>query len=413
MQRARILLVITLTVATFAFATGFPVFHRMYYIFGLLLVFGALWSWFLVRGIEVEVRRPSLRTTAGQSIRERVSVRRRSRFLQGFIEVQETTDMPISAPGAVIGLGSPTAASVELEVPCPQRGVYTLGPVAVGAADPLGLYRLQRESGERNRLIVHPSTMELPGFVLLPADLPGDGPVRQRSQNVTTNAFTIRDYAYGDAQNRIAWKASARHGKLMVKEFEIEPANNIWVLVDMERRANAGPAGREIEETTIRIAASICRRYVEGGYPVGLLADGNEHYAISAQRGSHHLLRMMDAMAEMRAHGNRRLLHLMADLQSRIGRYTSLAIVTPATDGDWLDGVRHLLQHNARMTVVVVDGDPESAGYPAVGQQAASMGVPSYTIKAGATTPEALVQLALGTGIRRAMPTREKLARPG
>ena len=45
MQRARILLVITLVIVGFALATGFPVFHRMYYVFGLLLVFGAAWAW--------------------------------------------------------------------------------------------------------------------------------------------------------------------------------------------------------------------------------------------------------------------------------------------------------------------------------------------------------------------------------
>ena len=408
-QRARILLVITLIIVVFALATGFPVFHRMYYIFGILLIVGAAWAWLLVRGVEVETRRTSLRTSAGQSIKERVTVRRKSRLLQGFLEIQENTDMPVSAPGAVIGLGSGDGESIELEVPCPQRGVFSLGPTSVSAADPLGLYRMSRESGERQRLVVHPETMELPGFVLLPADLPGEGPVRQRSQHVTTNAFTIRDYAFGDSLNRIAWKASARHNKLMVKEFEVEPANNIWVLVDMERAANMGPAGREIEETVVRVGASICRRYIEDGYPVGFLAEGNERFAIPAQRGSEHFLRIMDAFAEIRAHGAKPLLRLMADLHTRVGRYTSLAIVTPATDDDWLDGVLHLLQRNSRMTVVVVDGDPERAGLPGSASRVSSIGVPTYTIKAGDKTPESLIPLALGTGIRREMPTGAKV----
>ena len=395
MQRARILLVITLVIVGFALATGFPVFHRMYYVFGLLLVFGAAWAWFLVRGIEVKVTRPTLRTTAGESIRERVSVTRRHRFLQGFVEVQEQTDMPTSAPGAVIGLGGNVATDVELEVPCPRRGVYHLGPMTVSGSDPLGLYRFKRESAESQRLIVHPATMELPGFLLLPADLPGEGPVRHRSQHVTTNAFSIREYAFGDSISRIAWKSSARHQKLMVKEFEVEPANNIWVLVDLQRRANTGPSGRAIEETTVRVAASICKRYIDDGYPVGLIADGNDAYAIPAERGSDHLLRIMDALAELRALGNRPLLHLIADLQHRIGRYTSLAIVTPSTDDEWLAGLRHLIQKNARTTVVVVDGDPERGGYPGTAHQAASLGVPTYTIKAGHDAGKAEAQ---GTG---------------
>ena len=140
-------------------------------------------------------------------------------------------------------------------------------PCRSTASDPLGLYKMERGAGRRNQVIVHPETMELPNFVLLPADLPAEGSVRRRSQHSTTNAYGIRDYYWGDSLNRISWKATARHRRLMVKEFEVEPANNIWVLADMERRANAGPAGRDVEETVVRVAASICRRYSEGRLP--------------------------------------------------------------------------------------------------------------------------------------------------
>ncbi|MEE9284754.1 MAG: DUF58 domain-containing protein [Dehalococcoidia bacterium] len=394
MQRARVLFVITLVIVFFALATGFPVFHRMYYVFGLLLVVGLLWTWLLVGGIEIDVRRPTLRSKAGQSIRERVIVRRRSQFLRGFLEIQEQTDMPIDAPGAVIGLEGREPEPIDLEVPCPQRGIFKLGPVAVAGSDPLGLYRLRRSSGPVQRLVVHPATIDLPGFVLLPADLPGEGPVHLRSQHVTNSAFSIRDYMSGDSLNRMAWKSTARFQKLMVKEFEMEPANNIWVVVDMARRANAGPAGRAIEETAITVAASIAKRYSDGGYPVGFFSYGNERFAIAPQRGPGHLIRIMDALAELRAQGSTRLLNVIADLHARAGRYTSVAIVTASQEDEWLDGVRHLLLRRSRITIVSVDGDPAAKSYPEVAHRIAGMGIPVYTVKAGTETTEGLVSLA-------------------
>jgi uncharacterized protein (DUF58 family) len=181
-------------IVAFALATGFPVFHRTYYILGLLLGFGLLWSWLLVRGVDIDVRRPSLRTRAGQSIHETVHIRPRSRFVRGFIEVEEQTDMAIRAPGAAVALGGQATASVELEIDCPQRGFFEIGPVQAAGSDPLGLFRLKLSSGSSERLIVHPTTVDLPGFILLPADLPGEGPVHIRSQHVTTSAFSVRDW---------------------------------------------------------------------------------------------------------------------------------------------------------------------------------------------------------------------------
>ena len=411
MQRARILVVITLVIVFFALATGFPVFHRMYYIFGLLLVVGLAWTWLLVGGIDIEVRRLTLRSSAGQSIRERVVVRRRSRFLRGFLEIQEQTTMSVDAPGAVVSLEGYDPEPVELEIPCPQRGVFEIGPVGVAGSDPLGLFRLRRSSGPVQRIVVHPATIDLPGFVLLPADLPGEGPVHLRSQHVTNSAYSIRDYISGDSLNRMAWKSTARFQKLMVKEFEMEPANNIWVIADMDRRANTGPAGRAIEETTVTIAASIAKRYIDGGFPVGFFSYGNERFAISPQRGPGHLIRILDALAELRAQGNSRLLNVIADLHTRAGRYTSVAIVTAAQDDEWLDGVRHLMLRRSRITVVCIDGDPSNMSYPEIAHHVASMGIPSYTVKAGTERTAGLVSLAPPALAFERTPARAKPAR--
>jgi uncharacterized protein (DUF58 family) len=385
MRRARVLLIITLIVLIYALATGFPVFLRMFYVFGLLLFFSFIWVMVMARGISVTVRRTSLRTTAGQPLVETVSARRRHNFLHGLVEVQEQTDMPVKAPGAVIGLEGFEDVTVNLEVPCPQRGVYKVGPLRLHASDPFGLYRVQRNIGQAQRVVVHPVAAELPNFLLLPADLPGEGPIHIRSQHVTTSAFTLRDYVNGDSLNSISWKATARHGRIMVKEFEMEPSNSIWVVADMEKRANTGPAGRDIEETVVKMAASVCTRYADRGYPVGLLAHGNERFSMAPQRGPDHLLRIMDALAEVRATGNMRLFDLIADLSTKIGRYSSVAIVTPSTDEEWLNSVRHLLQRKTRITAVLVESEREPApAPPAVAVRIAALGVPSYTIPAGA-----------------------------
>ena len=76
------------------------------------------------------------------------------------------------------------------------------------------------------------------------------------------------------------------------------------------------------------------------------------------------------------------------------------ALITASTDSEWLDGVRHLLQRHARVTVVVVDGDPSRGGYPDAAYSTAATNVPTYVIKAGSRSPEDLQAVAHGTSAR-------------
>ena len=67
------------------------------------------------------------------------------------------------------------------------------------------------------------------------ANLPGEGRFRRRTHYVTPNASGVRPYEFGDSFNRIHWKSTARTGELMVKIFELDPASDIWLILDLER----------------------------------------------------------------------------------------------------------------------------------------------------------------------------------
>ncbi|MBF8298988.1 MAG: hypothetical protein HW397_37 [Dehalococcoidia bacterium] len=382
-RRAKVMLALTAITFAFALATGHPMFWRSTYVFLALLAIAGIWVWVMGRGVDVEVRRLALRSSAGGSIQERVLVRRRSRLQRGWLEVMEQTTMPTDAPGALVNLEEANGLTVELETKSPQRGLFEIGPLLASTSDPFGLFQVRRQIGVAQALTVHPRTVELPGFVLLPADLPGEGPRHVRSSHVTTSAYGIRDYNFGDSLNRISWKATAHHDRLMVKEFEVEPANNIWVLLDLDRRSYTGATGKSAEETAVSIAASICRRYVDVHFPVGLMAWSQEPVVVFPQRGPGHLIQVLDVMAGLRATGGKHLLDLIGDLHALAGRFTSVAIVTPSITTDWLEGVSYLLEKRARVTVVIVDGNTRGSMAPPSAEQAVNLGLPTYIVRVG------------------------------
>ena len=95
--------------------------------------------------------------------------------------------------------------------------------------------------------------MDVSSFVVSVGDLPGGAATQRRTHYVTPNASGVREYFWGDSFNRIAWSTTARTGKLMVKEFELDPTTDVWVLVDLQQ---ARPCGR---------AAAAARRAGAGG----------------------------------------------------------------------------------------------------------------------------------------------------
>ncbi len=87
--------------------------------------------------------------------------------------------------------------------------------------------------------------------------MPGRGRGSQRSLHTSTNAVTVRSYVPGDALTRIHWNSTARHGQLMVKEFDLDPTIDVVVLLDLDRDVQAGENEESTEEYGVTIAASL------------------------------------------------------------------------------------------------------------------------------------------------------------
>jgi len=119
------------------------------------------------------------------------------------------------------------AASEERELVLPvattRRGWYDPGRVRLSTIRPLGLARAWSWLRPDIRLLVYPALdAEAPP---LPAAL-GDGDsARTRSQG--EQPHHLREYRHGDSQRQVAWKASARADRLLVREYESAVARDI------------------------------------------------------------------------------------------------------------------------------------------------------------------------------------------
>jgi uncharacterized protein (DUF58 family) len=84
----------------------------------------------------------------------------------------------------------------------------------------------------------------------------------------------IREHRAGDPLKRVAWKASARRGKLMVRDHEQEERDVVWILLDASVELWAGAPGHAPLDHAIDEAMAVAEAHLARGDHVGLVICG-------------------------------------------------------------------------------------------------------------------------------------------
>jgi uncharacterized protein (DUF58 family) len=232
--------------------SGWALLDRLFYaLVGLgLLAFGL--SLLSLRGVRVARRPATERGQVGQFFRERLRLENSGWLGKLWIEVEDHSTLPGHQASLVTSLPGRGAREWTVNTRLQRRGRFQLGPLRLRSGDPFGLFPAQRRAPGTAELLVYPAIVRLPSVALPAGDLAGDSHAHGRTPHATPIVAGIRDYAPGDSLNRIAWTPTARLGRLVVKEFELDPTADIWLVLDMDRSVHYGRGegrGARDEET--------------------------------------------------------------------------------------------------------------------------------------------------------------------
>ncbi len=109
----------------------------------------------------------------------------------------------------------------------------------------------------------------------------------------------LREHQPGDPFKRIAWKASARRGTLMVRDYEREERDVVWLLLDASVELWSGAPGSAPLDTAIDEVAAVAQRHLARGDRVGIGIIGERVLEwITPDRGPAQGIRLMTALAE-------------------------------------------------------------------------------------------------------------------
>jgi uncharacterized protein (DUF58 family) len=202
---------------------------------------------------------------------------------------------------------------------------------------------------------VSPRATELPNFYVPPANLPGEGRFRKRTHYVTPNASGIREYEPGDSFNRIHWPTTARTGELMVKLFELDPASDIWIILDLDKSVHVGSGEDGTEEFSVKVAASIARYFLVANRSVGFISFGKRLFIEEAERGAQHYTRILEALALSTSDGDVPLGTLVNEEAKRFGRHTTVVVITPSTSEEWVGSLQFIAERGVKVAAVLLE----------------------------------------------------------
>jgi uncharacterized protein (DUF58 family) len=174
------------------------------------------------------------------------------------------------------------ATELQISLSTVRRGWLSLPRLRVWSTWPLGLFRAWSWLHPRQSVLVWPR-----------AEATGPSPHQPDAGQVRLAAkpgeelAALRDYRPGDALRHIAWKASAHHRDLLVKEFDHPQPRETWrldwaALRMLDRESRIARLARWVGEAEAR------------GYRYSLHLPGND---IEAGSGTAHYARCMGALA--------------------------------------------------------------------------------------------------------------------
>jgi uncharacterized protein (DUF58 family) len=262
------------------------------------------------------------------------------------------------------------------------RGRYELQEVNAVLEDPFGLARTTVELDAASTILVYPRLVELDRLF---SDAGASLPEGRRLLMHKTSGFdlhSVRDYQQGESLRRVHWRSTAKRARLMVKELEDAPRDEVAVLLD----ARSGTRSFDLQ---VRAAGSILFAHASRNRRAVLIVNGATQEAVQTTASEGDRRRALEVLAAAEPDGIRPAESLLLDEAGPALAALELVIVTATVSPVLVD--RLVQRRLARRQVSLVYADGLGERQPALLRLQAA-GVPVAVIREGDDLAGALGQ---------------------
>lgn len=270
---------------------------------------------------------------------------RKLRILRTTVLASSALEIP-DKPSATVFSGR--QVEVATEIRATSAGYHVLHGAVLGLGDWLGLFEVEAYFPNPISIKVFPRAVparhQALGLALGAAnEQAGVHQVRRRGQSGELRE--LREHAHGDPFKFIAWKATARRGKLMVRELETELVSTQLLVLDVGASMRVGAPGAQPLDWALDSVSAMARAATAAGDRVGLVAfDTRVVTSLPSGSGHHHWLQLVERLLDCRSIVDEDLTDVTSgELVALVAKYLAhqegmdvrLRVVPPIDDPRW------------------------------------------------------------------------------
>jgi uncharacterized protein (DUF58 family) len=322
--------------------------------FGGIWLFALAWARSLARGLKFTRETRFGWAHVGDILEERFTLSKKGSLPAIWVEVDDLSDMPDYHVSIGTGVGGDSENQWTSQHMCTRRGVYNLGPTLVKTGDPFGILNVTLEFPAFKTLLVLPQPILLPHLVIAQGGRAGEGHRQTTSFEQTVSTKGIRKYLPSDSVSHIHWPSVAHRDDYFVRLFENTPAGDWWIYLDLDSAEQAEFGNQSTLESGIILAASLAEQGLQGGRAVGLVLHHGDLLRLPPQWGQDQRWQIMRALALAKP-ASLPLSELLTNARPKSIRASSIIIITPSLNTEWLDALSPILALGAVPTVLLLD----------------------------------------------------------
>lgn len=182
-----------------------------------------------------------------------------------------------------------------------RRGAHTLGDLWCRVGSPLGLWKREIRLPASQKVHVYPDLQAVRVYEKLVREARDERFTRVARRRGGESEFErLREYTRDDDVRRIDWKATARRGVVIVREYQLERNQNVVFLLDLGRLMTAQSDGLSHLDHALNATLMLSHVSMRAGDHVGLAAfDDNLRTFIPPEGGPHVLKKIVRATYDL------------------------------------------------------------------------------------------------------------------
>ncbi len=290
---------------------------------------------------------------------------RTTRWLRAEIRDRVPPNVDGDAMPMIVKLAPAQRVELAYRVQFPRRGRHRFGECWYRATDRLGILAFDSRVAIETELRVYPAPLASGGGALaitqLTREAHGAGVSRLASEGA--DFAGLKAFVSGDDPRLIDWKASARRGRVIVREMRPERNQRLVLMIDLGRALHPRVGTGTKLDRVLEAAHELAVLALEAGDEVGLLAFGAQvRAALPLARTRGHRRRLLDTMLDLESEPVEPLYpEAFATLASLVTRRALVVLFTdviaPDSSSLVLNGLARLRPRHLPMCVTVADAE--------------------------------------------------------